>query len=109
MRGDQTLISLMCNGYVYPTPEWIVSPYIGLGLGATEVSWNDVSGIDDSDTVFTYQVIVGAAYEITKQISLEADYRYFAPSDADIMAGVSAGNIADQELNVISIYIKHKL
>jgi opacity protein-like surface antigen len=113
--GDQTQVSLMMNAYFIPKPEWEISPYIGLGMGTTTISWNNVRApgspsIDDRDTVFTYQLIAGASYKITPEFSLAADYRYFVPGDIelDLTGGVN-GKLVDQELNIISLSLRFKL
>jgi OOP family OmpA-OmpF porin len=58
------------------------TPYIGAGAGIARVK-SDVSSnfgysFNDSDVVFAYQGIVGAAYNVTSNIAITADYRYFA-------------------------------
>ena len=116
-EGDQTQAALMLNGYLFPFPEWIISPYVGGGLGATRISWNEIkvsgsssSGIDDYDTVFTYQFIIGASYDITPKMTLEADYRYYVPDNAEIKSSAgSVGEMDNQELNILNLFIKYKL
>ena len=115
--GDQTQIALMLNGYLYPQLNWLISPYVGIGFGATKISWNDIkvsgsnSKLDDSDTVFTRQFIVGASYKITPHIILEADYRYYVPDAVEIVESSSGvvGKLDNQELNIIGIFIKYKI
>jgi opacity protein-like surface antigen len=114
--GDQTHIAMMANAYLIPKPEWIISPYLGLGIGNAIISWNDIrapgssSAIDDTDVVFAYQFIVGASYDITEFFTLQADYRYFVPSDAEIeLSDGTAGKFTDQELNIFNIFLKFKI
>jgi opacity protein-like surface antigen len=113
--GDQTQVSIMMNTYFIPKPDWEISPYLGLGIGTTTISWNDVrapggSSIDDSDTVFTYQLIAGASYKINPQFTLVADYRYFVPGDIEIdINGRTDGKLVNQELNIISMALRFKL
>lgn len=58
-----------------------ITPYIGVGAGIarvkSEVSSNFGYRFSDSDVVFAYQGIVGAAYNVTNNIAITADYRYF--------------------------------
>lgn len=67
----------------------LITPYAGGGIGVANVTFNDfgVSGIpnviDDDDTVFAYQAIVGASLELNARVDLTADYRYFATADPD--------------------------
>ena len=112
--GDQTQVSIMMNAYFIPKPDWEISPYIGLGMGTTTISWNDVRApggpiIDDSDTVFTYQLIAGASYKINPQFTLAADYRYFVPGDVEIDMNGTEGRLIDQELNIFSVALRFKL
>lgn len=60
------------------------TPYLGVGLGIASIKADTLgpvlaanTRIDGSDTRFAYQGIVGAAVEITRQIALTLDYRYF--------------------------------
>ena len=115
LEGDQSQLAVMFNGFWYPYPNWKMSPYLGAGLGFTKISWNnirstDVSGIlDDSDNVFTYQLIIGGSYKISSQLSLDVDYRYFAPGDIEIAddSGI-LGKFDNQELNIFALAIKYK-
>ncbi|HYH36724.1 MAG TPA: OmpA family protein [Azospirillum sp.] len=57
------------------------TPYIGVGAGAARVKQEARLGpisASDSDWVFAYQGIVGAAYNVTSNLAVTADYRYFA-------------------------------
>lgn len=115
-EGDQDQIAFMLNFFWYPKLDWTVSPYLGAGLGVTRISWNDIrvpgsdSVLDDSDTVFTYQLIIGASYEISSRLLFEIDYRYFAPNDVKIVSMPSKviGKLDSQELNIWGLAIKYK-
>jgi opacity protein-like surface antigen len=113
--GDQTQVSIMLNAYVIPKPEWKISPYVGLGIGTTTISWNDVrspagsSVTDDSNTVFTYQLIAGASYKINPQLTLAADYRYFVPQDLEIEVNGVESKLNNQELNIFGLSLRFKL
>ncbi len=62
-------------------------PFVGAGLGFANID-ADVSYaaafIDDDDTTFAYQTIIGAEYRLTKEISLIGDARYFALADPEL-------------------------
>jgi len=113
--GDQTQVSLMLNGYFIPKPDWKISPHIGLGIGTTVISWNDVrapgssSSTDDTDTVFTYQLIAGASYKINPQFSVVADYRYFVPGDIDLDLDGTGSQLNNQELQIVGMSLRFKL
>jgi OOP family OmpA-OmpF porin len=61
-------------------------PYIGMGVGVSSVSLNNLSrnGValsNGSDLVFAYQPMVGVNYHISDQLALGLQYRYFATVD----------------------------
>jgi opacity protein-like surface antigen len=67
------------------------TPYVGAGVGWGEVRVDGLSlagfpglgSIDDEDTVFAFQAIAGVAFDVTQQISLTADYRFFLTEDPE--------------------------
>lgn len=72
------------------------TPYFGGGIGAAFVD-TDLTGtrppgsavglFNGSETSFAYQGIVGASYALSPNLSLTADYHYFAANDASIKSG----------------------
>jgi len=59
--------------------------------------------LDESDTVFAYQMMVGAGYALTKQISLEVEYRYFGTQDPEFddgLGGTVEAEVSDHNLLV---------
>lgn len=73
------------------------TPYVGGGVGLARVSVNDLEDnalnnrLDDSDTVFAYQVGVGAAYSLTTAIDVTLDYRYMGMDTAEYTSPGGAG------------------
>jgi OOP family OmpA-OmpF porin len=64
------------------------TPYVGFGLGAAKVSFNNVrtavaTFADDEDTVFAYKIALGAAFEVNKVIDLTFDYTFFGTANPD--------------------------
>jgi OOP family OmpA-OmpF porin len=58
-----------------------VTPHVGGGIGASEVTRNlsnIFGGTHDTVTVFAYQAIGGVRYMILPSVALDIDYRYFA-------------------------------
>jgi outer membrane protein OmpA-like peptidoglycan-associated protein len=57
------------------------TPYLGIGAGAARIK-HDVrlgaASASDTDWAFAYQGIAGVAYNVTSNLALTADYRYFA-------------------------------
>lgn len=84
--GDISALSGMINGLYDFSVDGPLKPYVGIGLGIARINYNDVtpvggSQIDDSDTVFAYQGIAGASYDLGNNLALTADYRYLATTD----------------------------
>jgi opacity protein-like surface antigen len=44
--------------------------------------------VDESDTVFAYQFIGGVAFPVSKQLTIDLNYRYFATTDPSFPHGV---------------------
>lgn len=59
---------------------WGFRPYVGAGAGGARVKF-DLGNASDKDWVFAYQGIVGAAMDLTPNLALTLDYRYFATND----------------------------
>lgn len=70
-------------------------PFVGGGVGASYVDLDidtPVGGESDHSWEFAYQGIVGVGYELTDNMVLDASYRYFATSDADLAGDTSLEN-----------------
>ena len=94
--GDATLNNFMVN-FLVRYPQGRIHPYLGFGLGVSSV---DVSGtrtqqilgttvtqpLDDSDTSFAYQILLGVNFEINKNWSADLTYRWFG-TDPNIQGG----------------------
>jgi opacity protein-like surface antigen len=65
---------------------WPVTPHLGGGVGAAEVTRNlsnMFGGTHDTVTVFAYQALAGFRYRINPALAFDIDYRYFATSATD--------------------------
>lgn len=87
--GEAKALSSMVNGYrdFDLGNGWM--PYVGLGIGAVRVDadgYSPVSNstINDDDTAFGYQGIVGVAWSVSDSVDLTADYRYLASDDLSL-------------------------
>jgi len=85
ISGKLTNIPAMANVYLDIASGSRFEPYIGFGLGASFVSLKGTSPsagrIDSSTHVFAFQPIIGANYNITDQIAVGLQYRYFRTVD----------------------------
>lgn len=81
--GDFSSMALMVNGYYdFKMVSPIVYPYLGVGIGGARDSLkvtDDVGTVlDDDKFVFAYQAAAGVAYNVTKELTLDLGYKYFA-------------------------------
>ncbi len=87
--GDMTAMGLMLNAYYDFKTGTPFTPYIGAGLGYAQVSIKDLDvpgfGViaDDDDMVFAYQLIAGVGYSVSKAVTLDLTYKYFATADPE--------------------------
>lgn len=86
--GDMSAWHTMLNAIYDFDLDSRFTPYVGAGLGAAFVSVdmeNNAAGVnhDDMDVAFAYQAIVGMGYDITDNIAVTADYRFFHALDLD--------------------------
>lgn len=93
LGGDVKTLSFMVNAYFDIDTGTSFTPFIGGGIGFANVDVElkgrvvengevifDESGGDD-ETVFAYQGIVGVAFAMSDNTSLDLSYRYFATTD----------------------------
>ena len=85
--GDGSSLALMVNGFYDFNTGTAFTPYVGLGIGYARISADGITATglgatnSDDDNKFAYQAIAGLAYALTPEVSLTADYRYFATQD----------------------------
>jgi OmpA-OmpF porin, OOP family len=117
-RGSYTAAAIMSNLLYDFLPDWILSPHIGGGIGAVDLSSSlNVGGlgqvITGSDWVFGYQAIGGVRYNINPIWALDVDYRYLATATPHFHTG---GNFVDDMglvhapgIPVASAYASHSV
>ncbi len=80
--------SLFANLYYDFNREGRISPYLGAGLGYSDVSVtyrpSGVSIIDDSEGKFAYQLKAGATWSISERIGLFGEAAYRATEDVEL-------------------------
>lgn len=88
LNGDLTTWGFLVNGYYDFPLKSKISPYLSAGIGVAHhkgtidaVGGLGTPGTDSTDTVFAYQVGLGASYAITEKASLWAGYRYLGSAD----------------------------
>lgn len=94
--GETKLNAAMVNGY-WDMGDWVgVKPYIGAGVGAANLRFenhglNNAQIMDDDDNVFAYQGMAGVAYDINPCWAVTGEYRYVGTGDASVR---SAGGVS---------------
>lgn len=76
--GDITSTSLLSNVWYDFNRDGVVQPYVGLGVGATEIDFSD-----DDDTVLFAQAGLGLNFRLTDVVMLDVGARYFEAKDPE--------------------------
>ena len=103
--GNAEAITLLANAYYDFHFASGLKPYIGGGLGVAflsadvESTLTGTTLLDDSDTVFAYQLFAGVGYEIhvaDRPVTLLLDYSYFSSQNPSF-TGNTSGNTFETE------------
>jgi OmpA-OmpF porin, OOP family len=86
VSGNRHTNSVMTNVLYDFTVGWPITPHIGFGIGAVEISDGvklPLIGqfINDSTWQFGYQGIAGIRYNLSPSLTLDLDYRYLATTE----------------------------
>ncbi|MBW2483983.1 MAG: porin family protein [Deltaproteobacteria bacterium] len=83
---EVSVLTFLANGYYDFDTGSAFTPLITAGLGFAriegEMTVDGLSG-DEDDTVFAYQLGVGAGYAVSETVSLDCKYRYLGTADPD--------------------------
>ena len=106
--GDVSALTIMGNVLYDIDLGGRLTPYVGIGAGLAQVDFdgaNPVGGstVNDDDTAFAYQGIVGAAYEVSDRFKLTLDYRYLAAPNLELMT--NSGASADSKYRSHSVML----
>jgi OOP family OmpA-OmpF porin len=88
----------------FQLPRSRVTPYIGGGVGCSttilDTDHIEINGVfmhgSDADTVFAYQGFAGVRFQISSQMGLALEYRYFWADPAEWHADVTFGTATDR-------------
>ena len=109
MDADDTLtiLALTANAWydLYTGSAW--TPYIGIGVGGTNLSVQLSEGTDERDRYFdgtgwgfAYQAGVGVAFEVLSGFSLTAGYQFFGTLETEVIdEGASTGDADDSSVS----------
>lgn len=118
-RGDLRAYGVMANGYADLATIAGFTPYVGAGIGATNVKWGNVhaqpactdgastcSGAafsqqelnGESSWRFTYALMAGLSYEVTDTIKIDVGYRFSDIAGGSMFTGPSGSSGRDDGL-----------
>lgn len=78
--GEVSSWGLMVNVYYDFDTGSAVKPFVGAGIGFANVDL-ELEGESDDDNVFAYQVMAGFGFAVSKAVTLDLQYRFFATDD----------------------------
>jgi outer membrane protein OmpA-like peptidoglycan-associated protein len=94
-----------------------LEPYIGVGVGGARLNLRADDSvppptytIDDEDTVFAYQGMIGVAIGVTEQLDVDVGYRYFKAEDIEYTSsevGTFTGE-ADYEHEALTVGLRYQ-
>jgi opacity protein-like surface antigen len=91
-RGDIETSTFFFNAIYDFRSESKFTPYVGFGLGYADTDINfspsGVGVLNDSDSTFAYQGILGASYEINETLELFGNYRMWDGGEAKGVSGL---------------------
>lgn len=116
--SEVSAVSVMANGYVDLGTYVGFTPYVGGGLGMSYVSWDSLNdseycvdgAVDDCTTTgsvggsshpgengwrFTYALMAGVAYDISKNFKLDVGYKYRNIDGGDMFGWDSPNTFGD--------------
>ena len=105
-QGSNGTLAFMLNGYYDFMADEQFSPYVGVGVGYAdtniEFSPSAVAIADAGNGGFAYQGIVGATYNITENMGIFAEYRYFARDKVNLELTLLPGSLEVE--NVVHLF-----
>jgi OOP family OmpA-OmpF porin len=90
------------------------TPYVGAGVGALRyraagLQPTATSSLNDSDTVFAYQGILGIAYDVTPRTQFYVDYHYLRADDPSVSSSTGANLDSEYHSNTILLGFRYSL
>jgi len=98
IQGKAGMLTAMANLLYDFAPASIITPYVGAGLGVGFVDSNSSLG----STVFAFQGMIGAAYNVTPQFRLMIEGRYVGTTSPSVnVPGI--GNVSYNNNNLLAL------
>lgn len=117
--GKVGVLATMFNVFLDLSNDTPVTPYFGGGIGAATIylsdSYASINGAprtlvysESDDTVFAYQLGVGAEIALRPRYSLDIGYRYFATDKASFNNGLFLSNGLKMESHNVAVGFRFK-
>lgn len=96
--GEMSSTALMANAYYDFGDGLGATPYLGIGAGVANVTFE--SAIDDTDATFAFQLMFGVSFPISETVSITGELRGFGayPEFSDGLGGT-----AEQEYIITTV------
>lgn len=105
--GDGSLQSIMLSVYRdFPSESGKLSPYIGAGIGTTNVKADDITVAgtiygDDDENAFSYQLKAGVSYDMSEKTDVYAEVTYLNVGEVELE---KAGNKVDVDTSSVGLF-----
>jgi outer membrane protein OmpA-like peptidoglycan-associated protein len=107
MDGHTAVLATMANGIYEFLPDSKWHPFVGAGVGVANINVDKIKIYGDkvykgNDWQFAYQGFAGVGYDVSRNVELKAQYRYFATLEYNTRA-------IDTGINLDNEYHDHAL
>ena len=80
--GEVSSWGAMVNAYFDFDTGTSLKPFIGAGIGVANVEF-EIEKDSEDDNVFAYQLMAGFGYALSKEVTLDLQYRFYATDDPE--------------------------
>lgn len=110
--GSARATSLMANVLYDFNTGTRFTPYVGVGTGVADIRFHDVgapgTSINDSDTEWAYQGILGLTYQLSDHWKADANYRYFGTERPDFTAANGTSAESHYRDNAVLVGVRYE-
>ncbi len=92
VTAEMNSTSLMVNAFYDFNSETGFTPYLGGGIGMSDVDYKEGPGTF-GDTVIAAQFVAGVMFDLSPGLVMSVDYRLFGTEDLDLGAGRGFGGV----------------
>jgi opacity protein-like surface antigen len=112
-RGDLTTLSLFANAYYDFNRDGKFEPYIGAGLGFSDVDItfnpSGVGIVDDGETLFAYQFKLGATLQFNDMWEGYAEYAHRMTSDVEVNVDLFPATLeVENQQGLLSVGVRYR-